>query len=268
MQYVLLDLSNGATATSGEALTPDALAKAALLLTVFLNVHVGKFWGIPGGASVRVGSGPDDLQPNELPCHIRATIAEAPGAIAYHDVSGIGVPAVEDGLTLSDTLFGPGGWLVAMSHELAETEGDPGTNILCADNAGKLFARELCDPVEAFNWNLQLPDGTSGYVSDFCTPSYFVAGSPGPYSYMEVMGLGGTPPPGPFQCAPANSGDYQIWEPDPQNEAQVTAIRALGFRAGGDGKIRPQVDGSLAHRAEKKAYIGSRLNRRGARLAQ
>ena len=266
MQYVILDESNGATTTGGEALTPDALAKAAALLTVFLNAHVAKYWGIPGGASVRVGSSPTDIQPNEIPCHIRATIAEAPNAIAYHQVNGIGIPDIEDGLTLSDTLFGPGGWLVAMSHELAETEGDPGTNILCADNAGKLFARELGDPVEAFSWNLVLPDGTSGYVSDFATPNYFVAGSPGPYSYMEAMGLGGTSCPGPFQLAPASGNDYQLWEPDPQNEAQVTAVRMLGFRAGGDGKVRVQADGSLDRRIEKKRYPGSRAYRRGLRV--
>lgn len=266
MQYVLIDLSNGATTTSGEALTPDVLGKSAALLTVYLNAHVAKYWGIPGGASVRVGTGPDDLQPNELPAHIRATITEAPGAIAYHTVNGVGVPAIEDGLTLSDTIFGPGGWLVAMAHEMAETEGDPGTNILCADNAGKLFARELCDPVEAFGWTLVLPDGTSGYVSDFVTPAYFVTGSPGPYSYMEAMVLGGTPCPGPFQIAPAAGSDYQLWEPDPQNEQQVTAVRMLGFSAGGDGKIRTQIEGSSAHRLEKKRHPSSRAFRRGLRV--
>jgi hypothetical protein len=269
MQYVLIDESNGATTTSGEALTLDILAKAASLLTVFLNAHVAKYWGIPGGASVRVGTGPDDLQPNELPAHIRATITEAPGAIAYHTINGVGVPAIEDGLTLSDTLFGPGGWLVAMSHEMAETEGDPGTNILCADNSGKLFARELGDPVEAFGWNLVLPDGTSGFVTNFVLPSYFVTGSPGPYDYMTAMGFdGAVAPPGPFQIAPAGGGDYQIWEPDPQNEQQVTAVRMGAVKRGELAPlIKPQVDGCLDHRAAKKRYIGSRLSRRGVRLA-
>jgi hypothetical protein len=280
MKFVLVDETNGATTSTGEALNPSFLSWAARILDVFLNVCVGAFWGIAGGAFVRAASSISDILDNEWPQHIQPALLDAPGAIAYHTVNGVGVPDLYDGITLSDTLFGPGGWLQAISHEFAETVADPGTNILCADNAGKLFAREVGDPLETQSFPITIhPDGSAtfdgtnagpsadgsftGYVTNFVTEGYFIPSHMGPYDFMTAKGLpGGTAPIGPFQIVPANGGDYQIWETDPQSEQQVFAAHKAESEL--FGKVR--VTGSLSYRAAKKMHFTSRAHRRGLRF--
>lgn len=275
MKYVLLDETNGATTSSGEKLTPQLLALAAQVATVFLNRDVAQHWG--SGGMVRAGSSPTDIQPNEVPAHVQPAL-DVQGAIAYHSVDGAGRPDIYDGITLSDTLFGPGGWLSAITHEIAEGEADPGTNTLRADNAGKLFAQEASDPVEVQSYPITLnADGTvaatpnttpglaadgsfTAYVSNFVTDAYFTPGHTGPYDFMTEQGIpGANGPAGPFQLVPASGGDYQIWEPDPQQEQQTFAS------AGHKGAV--QVHGSLDRRKARKAHPSSRAHRRGVRVA-
>ena len=287
MKFVLVDESNGAKTSSGEALNPTLLGWAARILDVFLNRCVSAFWGIAGGAMVRAASSVTDILENEWPQFINKDLVNAPGAIAYHTVNGVGVPALYDGISLSDTLFGPSGWLTAISHEFAETVGDPGTNLLAADNLGKLFAIELSDPVETQSFPLTiLPDGSlasvahtsaglaldgsfTAYVSNFVTPRYFTPNSEGPYDYMTAAGLaGGTSPKGPFQIVPSGGGNYQIWERDPQSESQAFAARSpLEFEAAEATKFgRVHVSGSLGYRSAKKGRPTSRGYRRGLRI--
>ena len=253
--FVLIDETNGAATTGGEALTPAKLAQAAELLTVFINAYLALYWGVPGGGIVRAASSPTDIQPNEWPFFIRPTIPEAPGAIAYHTVNGVGVPDLEDGLDLSATIFGPDGALVAWSHEICESLIDPGTNDLCTDAtaaapATKAFAKEVGDPVEAAAFPVTLPSGASGYLTNFVTPAYFIPGHAGPYDYMTQASLqaASVGPPAPLTCAPANGGNYQI---------EVTSI-------GGETQVTAK--GDLSRRAARKRHPSSRAYRRGLRL--
>ena len=297
LNVVLLDQSAGAKTSDGETLNPAILALAAQAMTVYLNRDVAPYWG--GQHNVRAGSSPTDVQPNEVPSITTPTLADAPGAIAYHTVDGYGIPAIYDGLTLSDTLFGPSGWSVAQTHEFAETIGDPGTNTLRSDGKGRLYAQELCDPLEVQSYPITIkadgtvadaPNTTPGlaadgsftlYVANFVLDGYFTPNHAGPYDFLTAQGKSQGAPAAPFQLVPAGGGDYQIVETDPGDESQITAAHAAPAEGAaaeaptpvpavmGKGTVRPHlaVFGSLKRRVAKKAHPSSRAYRRGLRLA-
>lgn len=286
LSAVLIDESNGASTSSGEKLTPALLAFAAQILVIYCNRFIAPFWG--GTHLVRAGSSPTDILSGEVPSYTTPTLTDAPGAIAYHTVDGYGIPAMYDGLTLSDTLFGPSGWLVAQTHEFAETIGDPGTNSLRADNRGRLYAQELCDPVEVQSFSITIDadglyqvqsgkapglaaDGSfTAFVSNAVTDAFFTPNHAGPYDVMTAMSLhrGTSGPTGPFTLVPSGGGDYQIVETDPQSETQITAahphapLAAMGLGS----KPGLGVFGNLNRRVAKKAHPSSRAYRRGLRL--
>jgi hypothetical protein len=243
LKFVLIDVTNGATTSDGGKLTQPILAQMAAILTVYANRDVASEYG--GEHLVRAGSSDTDIEPGEIPFRIGATLADAPGAIAYHDVTAQGAPDAFDAITLSDSLLGPGNsLLVALSHEVAETIGDEGCNLLAAGTDGKGYAREACDPVESSSYLIEV-GSASGYCSDFVLRSYFVPNHPGPFNFMSSKGLpGAVACPGPLQIAPAGGGNYQIVYSSVGSEAQVT------------GSISP-------HRARKKAHPTSRTSRRG-----
>lgn len=298
LKVVLIDETNGATPTSGQALTPQFLALAAQVATVYLNRDVARYWG--GQHVVRPGSSPTDVQPGEVPSYTTPTLTDAPGAIAYHTVDGYGIPAIYDGITLSQDLFGPDGWLAAQTHEFAETVGDPGTNTLRADGKGRLYAQELCDPLEVQTYPITIKaDGTvadvpnttpglaadgsfTAYVANFVLDAYFTPNHQGPFDFLSAQGkqpAGVSGPAAPFTLVPAGGGDYQIVETDPQDESQITADEARVPSAGplkpvpamGLGKATSKslfgIFGNLNRRTAKKAHPSSRPYRRGMRLA-
>jgi hypothetical protein len=279
-RFVLIDETAGATTANGEALDVRSLDAAARLMTVYLNRCVGAFWGIAGGALVRAASSPTDIQSGEWPAHIDRDLP-VPDAIAYHTVNGVGQPDIYDGISLSGSLFGPGGWFTAMTHELAETVGDPGINTMRRDMKGRLFDQELGDPLEVQSFPMTiLPDGTladtpnttagwgadgsfTAYASNFVTDAYFTPNAAGPFDYMTAMGLAGADgPAAPFTVVPAGGGDYQMFETDPQDDTQVMGLRAASGPLG-----KKQFTGSLGWRAKKKAHPSSRTYRRGLRIA-
>ncbi len=219
MDFVLIDASNGATTASGERLTPEALAKAARILEVYANRDVAEHWG--GAHRVRAGTA-TDIAPGEVATVTHDAIPQAPGAIAYHDVTGAAVPTIDDAITLSDTLFGAGNsWLVALAHEIAETIADPPCNVWRDDGAGREYAQEACDAVEAQSYELKTEAGDSGYVSNFLTPDFFTPSAPGPYDYLSSVGPNPEAPPAPFQT-PAG-GNYQIERTSASDEHTVQA---------------------------------------------
>lgn len=143
MRFVLLDESAGAKTSNGESMTPEVLANIAAACTVQLNRDFSTEWG--GNYEVRAGSGAGDIQPGEIVFALLPTLSGAPGAIAYHDSDGNGVPVLFDAITLSTSIVGPGNSVsVAISHELCETAGDEGCNDWCDDGTGNSFAKEMC----------------------------------------------------------------------------------------------------------------------------
>lgn len=257
MDFVLIDTSNGAKTTNGESLNPTNLAQAAALATIFLNRDVSSEWG--GNHSVRAGTSITDVLPGECPVDSQSTLVGAPGAIAYHDVTANGAPEAYDGVSLSDSLFGAGNsWLVAITHELAETIGDAGCNVVAIDSDGTGKAVELCDPVEEESYEIQIPNGPSGYVSNFVTREYFIPNHVGPFDFMNKTGRTTTPPAGPMQVAPSGGANYQIVYSSVGGESQVT-----GFK----GRLKVTgFTGVMSRRMAKKKHPLSRVARRGLKV--
>ena len=75
-------------------------------------------------------------------------LPDAPGASAYHDINGKGVPFALCAVTTCTDLYGPDGVSVDASHEILETAGDQGANQWADDLKGTLHAYEMCDAVE------------------------------------------------------------------------------------------------------------------------
>ncbi len=95
--------------------------------------------------------------------------ADQAGALGYHDLTKTGMPL---GKVFAKTTQHYGGkWTVTFSHELLEILADPNIN-LCAfdEEAGRLYAYEVCDAVEADDLGYDI-DGVT--VSDFVLPGWF-----------------------------------------------------------------------------------------------
>ena len=90
------------------------------------------------------------------------------GALGYHELTSRGTPLgkVFAGLDLQSG----GSWTVTLSHELLEMLADPWINWCAQGSDGKIYALEVCDPVEADRLGYEI-DGV--LVSDFITPSWF-----------------------------------------------------------------------------------------------
>ena len=93
---------------------------------------------------------------------------DQPGAYGYHEMSAQGTPLgkVFAGL---DVRMGTS-WTVTLSHELLEMLADPWVNWCAQTPEGKIYALEVCDPVEADEAGYEI-DGV--LVSDFVTPAWF-----------------------------------------------------------------------------------------------
>jgi hypothetical protein len=244
VRFALIDATGGATTSDGSRLNPAILHDMAAILTIYANRDVAQEYG--GSHVIRGADSPGDIADGEIPFSLLANLADAPGAIAYHNVDGQGAPDCFDGITLSDTIMGPGNSLLcALSHEVAETIADEGCNLIATGIDGRGYAREACDPVESNSYTIGLAIGTIGHVSDFVLRSYFIPSHPGPWSFMASRGLGGSAPPGPLQVAAAGGGNYQIVYAGIGAEAQVTGMVA---------------------RRMKRMHPTSRTYRRGARV--
>lgn len=81
-------------------------------------------------------------------------------------------------------------WTRVASHEVIELLGNPHLN-LEVFHEGAFWPRELCDPVQGVAYELK---GTP--LSDFVLPSWFLPGSPGPYSFCSAV-------PSPFFLHPS-----------------------------------------------------------------
>lgn len=220
---VLLDETNGATTSDGGKLTGALLSQYASALNIFANRDVGFEYG-GGPVLVRVGS--NDLQPDEFGFHIRATLPDAPGAVADHqDV--LGQPYAEDGIALSNSLSGAGNSLtVALSHEIGEMIGDPGCNLWADRGDGVEVAQEICDPVEVQSY--EIVPGI--FVSNFVRHHFWIPGSVGPWDWMSYRGIAGAVSPrGPMQLAPGNGGNYMITRTSSASISQVTGMLPVTF---------------------------------------
>jgi hypothetical protein len=169
-----------------------------------VNKEFAAQWGAQ--ATLRVGANANDIQPGEWAYGFVASLPDAPGASAYHDINGKDVPFATCG-----SLLGPTGVSVDASHEILETAGDEGANQFANDNHGLLHAVEMCDAVEVQTYGKTCKDGTVVQVSNWLLRSWFNPGAAGPYDYMTSAKIAGAVSPhGPLQTAPGHGGNYQI----------------------------------------------------------
>jgi hypothetical protein len=221
VRFALIDLSNGAQTTDGGSLNPTVMAQIAEATNIQLNTHFSAEWG--GNYAVRVLGSVTDLDPGEVPFTLLPTLSDAPGAIAYHSSNGNGAPLILDGVTLSDSINGPGNSVsVAVSHELLECAADPPCNFWADDQQSTEHALEVADPFESQAYQVAIDDsGTSVWVSNFALRSWFDPGAPSPYSYMARMQMAGaTDAPGPLQLG-AGAGYNIVRTYDPQSENSI-----------------------------------------------
>lgn len=220
VDFVLLDVSNGATTTSGQAMDATTFAAIAAVCEIQLNRDYAAHHG--GAFRVRAGASSTDIQAGEEPFYLRATL-DVPGAIADHSVLPDGTPVLEDGISLSDTLIGPGNSVsCAISHELLETAKDPAIDIW-ADDGTKEHAVESCDAVESTTYEIN-----GIHVSNFLTQAWFAANHAGPYDFVSTLGPNPDAPTAPFMTAP---GGYQVERDSGTHEVQVTAMIPITLSA-------------------------------------
>jgi hypothetical protein len=209
VKWVLIDETKGAKTTGGDTLSAGALALFAEAVASQINVEFAAEWGAK--AAIRVGANAKDIQPGEWAYAFLPSLPDAPGASAYHDINGQGVPFALCAVTTCADLFGPNGVSVDVSHEILETAGDQGANLFANDNHGTLHALEMCDAVEVQTYGKKCKDGTVVQVSNWLLRAWFIPGAVAPYDYMSLAKLGGAvAPKGALQTAVGHGGNYQI----------------------------------------------------------
>jgi hypothetical protein len=246
ISFVLYDYTTGATAS---ALRPAPILEPLAEMLGNVTCAGSPFamtWG-QLAPSFRVGvvqgGAPKDRQAGEVAVNFRDSLPDAPGALAYHDVSPAGVEDVEIGCSLFSTLTtGSESLTVGVSHEVFETLGDPGCNrwALRSDGA-TLDALELCDFVQ----NTCTTEAATGFaVSNFVLPAFFDPGAPGPWDALGIM-----------QSQYDLSNGYSI-EATIAEENQVQGARRFACGVGG----------LLSITRRRKAHTYARTRRRGIRL--
>lgn len=233
--WVLIDETAGAQTQDGASLSPAVLAHIVEAVSGQLDGEWAAEHG--GSGTLRVGTSSADVLPGERVYAFLPTLPDAPGASAYHDTNGKGVPVAYCAVTTCGSLYGPTGVSVDASHEILETAGDEGCNLLADDGQGTLHALEACDAVEVQTYGYTCADGTVVQLSNWLLQSWAMPNAAPPYDYMSAKGLpGAVAPPGPMQTAPGAGGNYQITCPSTTGEeAQSFAVLAIsGTRRKGE----------------------------------
>lgn len=209
VKWVLIDDTKGAKTSDGAQLSTAVLAHIGEAVSSQVNQEFAAEWGAQ--VSIRVGANANDIQPGEWAYAFLPSLPDAPGASAYHDINGKGVPFSLCAVTTCGSLYGPNGVSVDASHEILETAGDAGANLFANDNKGLLHAFEMCDAVEVQTYGKTCNDGTIVQVSNWLLRNWFIPGAIGPYDYMSMTGLkGAVAPGGPLVTALGHGGNYQI----------------------------------------------------------
>lgn len=146
-----------------KAITPLGIDLDQLIaaMQAYVDNSVAPIWGTPAQL-IRS----DDFVPGAWAIVFLDT-ADAPGALAYHDLTPDGLP--QSKVFVKTTLDNGDLVSVSASHELVEMLVDPAINLLSTGPDRQLvYAYESADPVEALNFPVNgIP------MSDFVFPSYF-----------------------------------------------------------------------------------------------
>ena len=136
----------------------DALISA---MQAYVNQYVAPVWGTPAKLVKTTGFKKGAW------AMVFLDDADAPGALAYHDLTPDGFPIAK--VFVKTTLADHELVSVSASHELVEMLVDPAINLMTTGPDPKtIYAYESADPVEALSFPVQ-----SIQMSDFVYPSYF-----------------------------------------------------------------------------------------------
>jgi hypothetical protein len=136
----------------------DALISA---MQAYVNQYVVPVWGTPAKLVKTTGFKKGAW------AMVFLDDADAPGALAYHDLTPDGFPISK--VFVKTTLADHELVSVSASHELVEMLVDPAINLLTTGPDPKtIYAYESADPVEALSFAVQ-----GIQMSDFVFPSYF-----------------------------------------------------------------------------------------------
>lgn len=117
------------------------------------------------------------------PLAILDDLGASPGTLGFHDfIAGLAFGRV---LANHDPLDA-----TTLSHEALELRGDPRCELWLPMPDGRFTARELCDACEADRYGIDVTIGDETrkiWVSDFVLPAWFVAGAPGPYTFLDTV---------------------------------------------------------------------------------
>ena len=129
------------------------------------------------------------------------------GAVGFHRADPMGFfsgsVAVESIARLGGTMTSGGNSVsAALSHEVLEVIANPGVNYWVERNPSELFAMEVCDPVSADSYEVEVGSAGEGNkstvsVSNFVYPDWFhpFASSGSWYDHMQRLDS-------PFSCLP------------------------------------------------------------------
>ncbi len=90
------------------------------------------------------------------------------GALGYHELTSAGTPLGK--IFAQFDIQNGSSWTVTFSHELLEMLADPWINWCAVGSDNRVYALEVCDPVEADGLGYRID---SVLVSDFITPAWF-----------------------------------------------------------------------------------------------
>jgi hypothetical protein len=172
------------------------LATLVAALQAYVDQCLSPAWGV--SAKLTLTSGPVAGSWG----FVFLDLADAPGALAYHEVDGSPLSRV-----FVKTILDAGESVtVAAAHELAEMLCDSGCDQTAKMPDGSLIAVEVADAVEETTFTL--PAFPTIPLSDFCLPSYFDEHGIAPFDHCSVLTAPFTMAHGGYQNT---SRDGQTW---------------------------------------------------------
>ena len=145
-----------------QATVPLGVDLAALVdaMNLYVSDHLGPTWGV--GCKLSIGKKVTTTGWNM----VFLDNADAPGALAYHDITNKGWPILK--VFVKTTLADKALVSVSASHELAEALVDPGCDLWCQGPGGFMYAYESADAVEETDFPVNgIP------MSNFVTPLWY-----------------------------------------------------------------------------------------------
>jgi len=117
--------------------------------------------------------------------------AHQAGDYGWHIVEAQGLPYAH--VFADPSLAAGSGWISgtdsissAASHEALEMLADPAANEYSFNGARRMWAREVCDAVQADTYRI-LAHGLRVPVSNFALPAFFKPWADGPYDHLGVL---------------------------------------------------------------------------------